>query len=143
MKVLITGGSGFLGSHLADRLLAADNEVLSFDNYETGRRENLSERDGLTLVEGTIAERDQVDAAFKDFKPEAVLKINTLSFGLIHPLASRRRSAATHAAPSGQKKSPSAFPMRGISESISSSLTLIAVPRLSRIACSIKKSPTA
>ena len=41
MKVLITGGAGFLGSHLADRLLAEDNEVLVLDNYETGRRENL------------------------------------------------------------------------------------------------------
>jgi len=72
MKVLITGGSGFLGSHLADRLLAEGNEVLVLDNYETGRRDNLTEQKGLTIVEGTIADRDQVDAAFKDFGPEVV-----------------------------------------------------------------------
>ena len=47
MKVLITGGGGFIGSHLADRLLADGNEVLSIDNYATSRRDNLTEQDGL------------------------------------------------------------------------------------------------
>ena len=72
MKVLITGGSGFLGSHLADRLLAEGNEVLVLDNYETGRRDNLSEQKGLTVVEGSITDRHQVDKAFKDFSPDVV-----------------------------------------------------------------------
>ena len=52
MKVLITGGSGFIGSHLADRLLADGHEVLVIDNYSTGRRDNLAEHDALTIVEG-------------------------------------------------------------------------------------------
>ncbi|MGH2923101.1 MAG: NAD-dependent epimerase/dehydratase family protein, partial [Solirubrobacterales bacterium] len=72
MKVLITGGAGFLGSHLADRLLAGGNEVLVLDNYETGRRENLTPQEGLEIVEGTITDRDQVDAAFRDFGPDVV-----------------------------------------------------------------------
>jgi UDP-glucose 4-epimerase len=72
MKVLITGGAGFLGSHLADRLLDRGDQVLVLDNYETGRRENLSDRDGLTVIEGTITDRGQVDAVFKDFGPEVV-----------------------------------------------------------------------
>jgi len=72
MKALITGGSGFLGSHLADRLLSEGNEVLVVDNYETGRRDNLSEQEGLTIIEGTITDRDQVDAAFRDFNPDVV-----------------------------------------------------------------------
>ena len=73
MKVLITGGSGFLGSHLADRLLAEDNEVLVLDNYETGRRENLDpDTKGLTIVEGDIANREDVDAAFQSFDPDTV-----------------------------------------------------------------------
>lgn len=72
MKVLITGGSGFLGSHLADRLLAEGNEVLSIDNYETGRPENLADHSKLTKVEGTIADRDLVRSTFKDFGPEVV-----------------------------------------------------------------------
>ena len=72
MKVLITGGAGFLGSHLADRLLSEGNEVLVLDNYETGRRENLADQEGLTVVEGSIAERGDVDAAFEGFDPDVV-----------------------------------------------------------------------
>lgn len=39
---LITGGAGFLGSHLADRLMEAGEEVLCLDNYFTGRKENIA-----------------------------------------------------------------------------------------------------
>jgi UDP-glucuronate decarboxylase len=40
-RVLVTGGAGFLGSHLCERLLADGNEVLCVDNYFTGRRQNI------------------------------------------------------------------------------------------------------
>jgi len=73
MKVLITGGGGFIGSHLADRLLADDHEVLAFDNYATGRRDNLEERDGLTIVEGTIADADGFGSATADFGPDVMV----------------------------------------------------------------------
>ena len=73
MKVLITGGAGFIGSHLADRLLDEDHEVLVIDNYATGRRDNLTERDGLTIVEDTIEDPDAVLDAFEGFKPDFVV----------------------------------------------------------------------
>jgi len=73
VKVLITGGGGFIGSHLADRLLAEDHEVLVIDNYSTGRRDNLSEQSGLTIVEDTIDDAAAVDAAFDGFEPEFVV----------------------------------------------------------------------
>ena len=41
MKILVTGGAGFLGSHLCERLLAEGNDVLSLDNYFTGSKENI------------------------------------------------------------------------------------------------------
>ena len=41
-RVLVTGGAGFLGSHLCERLLAAGNEVLCVDNYFTGTRRNIA-----------------------------------------------------------------------------------------------------
>ena len=41
-RVLVTGGAGFLGSHLCERLLAAGNDVLCADNYFTGRKENVA-----------------------------------------------------------------------------------------------------
>ena len=73
MKVLITGGAGFIGSHLADRLLDEDHEVLVIDNYATGRRDNLTEREGLTIVEDTIEDPDVVLEAFEGFKPDFVV----------------------------------------------------------------------
>jgi len=73
VKVLITGGAGFIGSHLADRLLDEDHEVLVIDNYATGRRDNLTERDGLTIVEDTIEDPDVVLEAFEGFKPDFVV----------------------------------------------------------------------
>jgi UDP-glucuronate decarboxylase len=41
MRILITGGAGFLGSHLCERLLAEGNEVICLDNFFTGRKENI------------------------------------------------------------------------------------------------------
>jgi UDP-glucose 4-epimerase len=73
VKVLITGGAGFIGSHLADRLLAEDHEVLVIDNYATGRRDNLTEQDGLTIVEDTIEDADAVLEAFEGFRPDFVV----------------------------------------------------------------------
>ena len=42
MKVLVTGGGGFIGSHIVDRLLADGHDVRVLDNFATGRRENLN-----------------------------------------------------------------------------------------------------
>jgi len=72
MRVLITGGAGFIGSHLADRLLARGDEVLVIDNFATARRDNLTEHDRLQLVEGTIVDGDLVRKAYSDFEPEVV-----------------------------------------------------------------------
>jgi UDP-glucose 4-epimerase len=73
MKVLITGGGGFVGSHLADRLLDEGHQVLVIDNFATGRRDNLVAREGLTLVEDTIADAGAVDRAFAQFGPDRVV----------------------------------------------------------------------
>jgi UDP-glucose 4-epimerase len=73
MKVLITGGAGFVGSHLADRLLSRGDDVLVIDNYATGRRDNLTPQDKLTIVEGTIADADLVKETMDGFQPEVVV----------------------------------------------------------------------
>src|SRR5579872_2379101 len=41
-RVMVTGGAGFLGSHLCERLLRAGDDVLCVDNYFTGRKENIA-----------------------------------------------------------------------------------------------------
>jgi UDP-glucose 4-epimerase len=73
MRVLITGGAGFVGSHLADRLLREGHEVLVIDNFATGRHDNLTPHPKLQVVEGTIADGYLVHRVFESFKPEKVV----------------------------------------------------------------------
>src|SRR5712675_146092 len=66
---LVTGGAGFIGSHLVDRLLAEGRDVRVFDNFEIGRRSNLQQHEGhprLEIVEGDVADKAAVAAAFGD-----------------------------------------------------------------------------
>jgi UDP-glucose 4-epimerase len=63
---LVTGGAGFIGSHLVDRLLAQGRKVRAFDNFAVGRRANLqqhSDNPRLEIVEGDVADRAAVVAA--------------------------------------------------------------------------------
>ncbi len=72
MKVVVTGGAGFIGSHLAARLVREGHEVKVVDNFATGRRENLAEVGGaLELLEGDIADETFLQKAFAG--AEAVL----------------------------------------------------------------------
>src|ERR1700691_3077591 len=63
---LVTGGAGFIGSHLIDRLLAQGRAVRALDNFVVGRLANLDQHKGnprLEIVEGDVADRDAVAAA--------------------------------------------------------------------------------
>jgi UDP-glucose 4-epimerase len=73
MKVFITGGAGFIGSHLADRLLARGDSVLVIDNFATARRDNLRPHANLELVEDTIADRAVVDDLISGFGPDVIV----------------------------------------------------------------------
>lgn len=64
MRALITGGAGFIGSHLADKLLADGHSVIALDNLSTGRHENIAHLIGRTdfeFVLGSILNADLVD----------------------------------------------------------------------------------
>jgi len=57
MRILVTGGAGFIGSHLCERLIKDGHRVTVIDNFSTGRASNLAHLagvDGFTLVEGSI-----------------------------------------------------------------------------------------
>lgn len=73
MNILITGGSGFVGSHLADKLLARGDKVVVIDNFATGRRDNLKPHANLIVVEGSIANAALVNQLMSTHKPEVVI----------------------------------------------------------------------
>jgi UDP-glucose 4-epimerase len=73
MKIFITGGAGFIGSTLADRLVARGDQVSVVDNYETGRRDNLTPHARLNVIEGSIVDADLIRTAIGDFKPDLVV----------------------------------------------------------------------
>jgi UDP-glucose 4-epimerase len=66
MKALITGGAGFIGSHLTDHLLSAGSQVVVLDDLSTGRRDNLANamngphRDAVEFVVGSVTDADLV-----------------------------------------------------------------------------------
>ena len=73
-NVLITGGAGFIGSHLVDRLLERGDRVLVIENFATARRDSLPDaQDGLIVVEDTIADEDAVTSAFSTLQPDVVV----------------------------------------------------------------------
>ena len=66
MRVLVTGGGGFIGSHIVERLVVDGHEVRVLDNFATGRRENLLEvADQIELVEGDIQSYERVHTAVR------------------------------------------------------------------------------
>ena len=69
MQVLVTGGAGFIGSHLVDKLIDHNCYVTVLDDLSNGKRYNLSEshhNGQLELVEGTILDRAVVAKAVED-----------------------------------------------------------------------------
>jgi UDP-glucose 4-epimerase len=68
MKVVITGGSGFIGSHLADFLIDSDYEVVVVDNLSIGRLENISHllaHSKFTFLQADITDFDAIESVFK------------------------------------------------------------------------------
>ena len=62
MKALVTGGAGFIGSHIVDALVANGGEVIIIDNLSTGKRENINTE--ATLVEADITNLEQIKPHF-------------------------------------------------------------------------------
>ena len=68
-RILITGGAGFIGSNLCEALLKKDNKVVCFDNFATGKRENIEEffeDPNFVLIEGDIRKFEDCFKATKD-----------------------------------------------------------------------------
>ena len=69
MRVVVTGGAGFIGSHIVEGLLGRGDDVLVVDNMSTRKRDNVP--DGAQLVEMDIGDAELPDV-LTDFRPDAV-----------------------------------------------------------------------
>ena len=85
MRILITGGAGFIGSHLAERLVAEGHEVIALDDLSTGRLKNLaalSDSAAFRFVQGSILDRklvqDLTDAADAVFHLAAAVGVKLI-----------------------------------------------------------------
>lgn len=77
MRVLVTGGAGFIGSHLVGRLVQRGFEVVIFDNFSSGSRENLRDLVGdVEIVEGDIRDYESLEAAAR--QTECVIHLAAL-----------------------------------------------------------------
>ena len=71
MKVLVTGGAGYIGSVATEILVREGYDVLVFDNLQQGHREAVTE--GAAFVEGDLKNYGEIEAAIAGFKPDAVM----------------------------------------------------------------------
>ena len=76
--VLVTGGAGFVGSHLCDRLAAEGYRISVLDDLSRGKREWVPT--GATVYEVDVRDRDGVSEAFADARPDAVAHLAALHF---------------------------------------------------------------
>ncbi|WP_456399843.1 NAD-dependent epimerase/dehydratase family protein [Persephonella sp.] len=79
MAVLVTGGAGFIGSHLVEILSKSGEEVLVIDNLSTGRLENLNCSDNVIFIEGDVSNRQFVSEIFGTFPINKVFHLSAVS----------------------------------------------------------------
>jgi UDP-glucose 4-epimerase len=73
VRAIVTGGAGFIGSHVVDALVGRGDDVLVLDDLSHGRRENVHPR--ARLVVADIRDKSSVDGAFAEHRPEACLHL--------------------------------------------------------------------
>ncbi|MCL5071856.1 MAG: GDP-mannose 4,6-dehydratase [Actinobacteria bacterium] len=79
-KVLITGGAGFIGSHLTEFFLAKGYAVLVLDNFFSGKREYLPKDNNLTIVKGDILDFKLMQKEIVNFNPSIVYHLAAMHY---------------------------------------------------------------
>lgn len=78
MKILITGGAGFIGSHIVDACVQRGDEVYIIDNLSTGNSENISQHVGnphVQFLETDICDQAKIKEIFEKIRPEVVFHL--------------------------------------------------------------------
>ncbi len=73
MKILVTGGAGFIGSNIVDALIEKGHEVAIVDNLSTGKEENINPEASFFHVD--ITDYEALEGVFQSFKPEVVFHV--------------------------------------------------------------------
>lgn len=69
-RILVTGGAGFIASHVVEAYVAEGHTIAVFDNLSTGKTENIP--NGVTFFEGDITDRLRVAQVLQEFRPEVI-----------------------------------------------------------------------
>ena len=127
MRVLVTGGAGFIGSHLCELLVKANHEVICLDNYFTGSKKNvypLLDRPGFEVIRHDIInpidlEVDQIynlacpaSPVFYQFNPVRTIQANVLGVTNMLELAKRTKARILQASTSEVYGDPTIHPQR-------------------------------
>ena len=109
MDAIVTGGAGFIGSHVADALLARGDRVVVVDNLAGGRRDRLPEAAEFQQID--IRDRDAMRRVFDQLQPEAVFHLAAqadVRVSVDDPWPRRRRQRAGHDRGAGSRRSTGA-----------------------------------
>src|SRR5215831_19644257 len=71
MKILVTGGAGYIGSVVVEQLINAGESVVVFDNLSQGHRDAV--HPNSVFIEGDLSNRAAIDVAFSEHRPDAVM----------------------------------------------------------------------
>lgn len=75
MRVLVTGGAGFIGSHVVDFLLNAGHTPTGIDDFSTGKHQNLEKSPGIEVFDIDVSNESLVDSCFLEVKPDIVIHL--------------------------------------------------------------------
>ena len=115
MRVLITGGAGFIGSHLADHYVNAGHIVTLLDNFSTGSQSNITHLDGkVTTIDGDIRNIELIDQLTKDsdlvLHMAAALGVNTILESPLESMSTNITGCLLYTSPSPRDRTRSRMP---------------------------------